>query len=32
MKQDTRKIFLKTFGWPNVTVARDGAGLIEEDK
>lgn len=28
----TKKVYIKTFGWPNVTVARDGVGLIEEDK
>ncbi|MFZ2603390.1 MAG: hypothetical protein WAX79_05235 [Candidatus Omnitrophota bacterium] len=34
MKQEvtSKKIFLRTFGWPMVTVARDGAGDSEEDK
>ena len=27
-----KTIYLKTFGWPMVTVARDGAGDIKEDK
>jgi len=27
-----KKIFIKAFGWPLVTVARDGFGNLEEDK
>ena len=27
-----KKVYIRTLGWPYVTVARDGAGLIEEDK
>jgi hypothetical protein len=27
----TKKIYLRTFGWPLVTVARDGAGDSKED-
>ena len=26
------KVFIKTFGWPLVTVARDGAGCAKEGK
>ena len=26
------KVFIKTFGWPLVTVARDGIGDIKDDK
>ena len=25
-------VYIRTFGWPLVTVARDGAGDFEEDK
>jgi len=32
-KRDTKKkIFIRTFGWPYVTVARDGIGAFKEDK
>jgi hypothetical protein len=27
-----KKVFLRTFGWPMVTVARDGAGDSKEVK
>jgi hypothetical protein len=27
-----KKVYLQTFGWPLVTVARDGAGDSKEDK
>jgi hypothetical protein len=26
------KVFLKTYGWPMVTVARDGSGSFAKDK
>ena len=28
----SRRVFIRTFGWPLVTVARDGAGVVKEDK
>jgi hypothetical protein len=27
-----KKIYIRTFGWPMVTVARDGAGGVKEGK
>jgi len=27
-----KSLYIKTFGWPLVTVARDGAGDFKEDK
>jgi len=27
-----KKIYLRTFGWPLVTVARDGAGSVKDGK
>jgi hypothetical protein len=27
-----KRVYIRTFGWPLVTVARDGAGDIKEDK
>jgi len=27
-----KKVFIRTFGWPLVTVARDGAGGFAKDK
>ena len=32
MKEDTKKIYLRTFGWPNVQVCRDDIGAVKEDK
>jgi hypothetical protein len=28
----SKKVYLKNFGWPLVTVARDGTGDFKEDK
>ena len=28
----TKKVYIKSFGWPMVTVARDGAGCVKEGK
>ena len=32
MREDKKKVYLRTFGWPLVTVSRDGSGNIKEDK
>jgi len=32
MKQDTKKVYIRTFGWPYVPVRRDDFGVVEEDK
>ena len=32
MKEDTKKIFIRTFGWPYIPVRRDDFGVVEEDK
>jgi len=32
MKEDKKKIYLRTFGWPYIPVRRDDSGAIEEDK
>lgn len=34
MKQQvtSKKVFLRTLGWPLVTVARDGTGRVKEGK
>ena len=31
-RKNVPKVFIKTFGWPLVTVARDGAGCVKEGK
>ncbi|MCK4824238.1 hypothetical protein KA005_51275 [bacterium] len=32
MKQVTKKIYLRTFGWPCIPVRRDDFGVVAEDK
>ena len=32
MNKDKKKVYIKNFGWPLVTVARDGSGNLKEDK
>jgi hypothetical protein len=34
MKQEvtSKKVFIRTLGWPLVTVARDGTGCVKEGK
>jgi len=27
-----KRLYIVTYGWPNVTVARDGIGAVKEDK
>jgi hypothetical protein len=27
-----KKVYIRSFGWPKVTLARDGFGVVEEDK
>jgi hypothetical protein len=32
MKEDKKKVFIRTLGWPLVTVARDGIRSPKENK
>ena len=32
MKENIKKIYIRTFGWPYIPVRRDDFGAIEEDK
>ena len=32
MQEDKKKVYLRSFGWPMVTVARDGTGCVKEGK